>query len=438
MKHTTPISPEMLANFEKNFEAQPNLTVIANAISRTSLDDAAFVPAGAAKLRMDFSVTVPTTNASNQKQSGRCWMFSAMNMMRKRVIEKCNLEDLLLSGTYLAFYDKLEKCNNFFEAIIHYADQELDDRETSHLLTTPLPDGGQFDMVISLVRKYGVVPDWVMPETAHSTATAVYRPILERKLREDALELRELARAGKDTTPRRTEMLQEMYNALRILYGEPPKTFDFDYTDKDKQFHSYPGMTPKTFFEQFIGDNFDEYAVVISSPIHPMNRTFCQPYMGDVVEDDIFWLNLPQEQLEDLMIRQLQSGEPVPFSCDCRPDRDRAHGYWDPDTFQYGQVLGGMKLGMTTAQRLLTRDSTMNHCMLMCGVNLTEDGTPNRWKIENSWGDASGQKGFFVGSEAWFKTYVYQAFVRKSLLRPEQLELLKQEPIPMKLWDPFA
>ncbi len=438
MNKVTPIDSEMLARFEQGYEARPALQVMSNAISRTALPDAAFVPAAAAKLQMDFSVLVKTNNITNQKQSGRCWMFSTLNVLRQRVIEKCKLEDFSISPTYLAFYDKLEKANLFFENILHFADQELDDRETFTLMGNPLPDGGQWDMAISLIKKYGVVPSWVMPETVHSTGTAKYLPILTRKMREDALELRALVRAGKDPAARREEMLAEIYNALRILYGQPPKTFDFEYTDTDKVYHCDRGLTPKSFLEKYVGNDFDDYVVIISSPIHEINRTYCQPFMGDVVEDNMFWLNLSQEELEDLTIRQLQAGEGVMFSCDCHPDGDRANGYWDPDCFQYGEVLGGLTFHMTKAERLLTRDSTMNHCMMFCGVNLEENGTADRWKIENSWGDASGQKGYFIGSEKWFKANVYQVTVRKSLLSDAQRALLDQEPLPMKLWDPLA
>ncbi len=438
MNKVTPIDSEMLARFEQGYAARPELQVMSNAISRTALPDAAFVPAAAAKLQMDFSVLVQTSNITNQKQSGRCWMFSTLNVLRERVIRQCKLEDFSISPTYLAFYDKLEKANLFFENILHFAAQELDDRETFTLLGNPLPDGGQWDMAVSLIKKYGVVPSWVMPETVHSTGTAKYLPILNRKLREDALELRALVREGKDPSARREEMLAEVYNALRILYGQPPKTFDFEYTDTDKVYHCDRGLTPKQFLDKYVGSDFDDYAVIIASPIHAVNRTYCQPFMGDVVEDGMFWLNLSQEELEDLTIRQLQAGEGVMFSCDFHPDGDRANGYWDPDCFQYGEGLGGLTFGMTKSERLLTRDSTMNHCMMFCGVNLNENGTANRWKIENSWGEESGQKGYYIGSEKWFQANVYQVTVRKSLLSDAQRALLAQEPLPMKLWDPLA
>ncbi len=435
MEHVTPISSTLLASLEAGFDARPELAIMANAISRTSLDDAAFVPAGAAKLRMDFSITIPTTKITNQKQSGRCWMFAGMNLLRERVIKTCNLKDFALSGTYLAFYDKLEKCNNFLEAIVHYADQDLSDRETSKLMCAPIPDGGEWEMFVALVHKYGVVPEWVMPETVHSTGTAAYLPILGRKLREDGLELRALARAGKDVQPRKEEMLQEMYNALRILYGQPPKTFDFDYTDKDGNFHSYPNMTPFTFRDTFVHDDLDDYAVLVHTPFYPLGVTLSLPWRGNIVESDMHWLNVSREDLEAVTLRQLKDGEVVDFSCDCHPDRDRARGYWDPDTFQYGEVLGGMKFGMDYGERLATGESTMNHCMVFCGVNLTEDGTPNRWKIENSWGDASGQKGYFIGSEKWFHANVMQVMVRKKHLTEQQLQQLEQKAIALKFWD---
>ncbi|MCD7858042.1 MAG: C1 family peptidase [Clostridiales bacterium] len=438
MKDVSPITADLLGRLERGYDSDPQLNVFSNALSDTTLTSAAFVPSAAARLRMDFSVEVPTTGITNQKQSGRCWMFSAMNLVRERVVQRCNLEDFAISGAYLAFYDKLEKCNNFFESVLHYADLPLDARENVTLMRRCLTDGGQWDMAVSLMKKYGVVPSWVMPETVHSSGTAEWNDVLCHKLREDALELRRLHEVGQDTAARREEMLQELYNALCILYGRPPKTFDFVYTDKDKQYHCHPNMTPKTFFEAFVGDDLDEYVNIVCGPDHPYHRTYSQPFMGNVVEDDIVYLNVTMDELEALAIAQLKSGEGVPFACDCHPFRERAAGYWDQDSFQYGPVLGGLTFGMTAAERLQTRDSTMNHAMFLCGVNLTEDGAPDRWKIENSWGEANGQKGYYVCSEKWFRAYTMQVIVRKSLLTEAQRAMLPQPPIPTPYWDTLA
>ena len=434
----TTISPEALCSLEQKFDQNPVHTVAMNAVYTNGINACARNYPVDREITHDYSISLTQGKITNQKKSGRCWMFAALNTMRFAVMKKLDLDTFELSQNYTLFYDKLEKANYFLESILETLDEPTEGRLIAHLLSAPLNDGGQWDMAISLIKKYGVVPSWVMPETVHSTGTAKYLPILNRKLREDALELRAMAKEGKDTAARREEMLAEIYNALCILYGQPPRSFDFEYTDKDEHYHCDRNLTPHTFLEKYVGNDFDDYVVIISSPIHALNRTYCQPFMGDVVEENMFWLNLSQEELEDLTIRQLQAGEGVMFSCDCHPDGDRANGYCDPDCFQYGEVLGGLTFGMTKAERLLTRESTMNHCMMFCGVNLDENGKADRWKIENSWGDASGQKGYYIGSEKWFKANVYQITVRKSLLSDAQRALLDQEPLPMKLWDPLA
>ncbi len=433
-----PITSELLAQMEAAYDSDPRLNVLSNALSGTKLTEAAFIPANAAKLRMDFSIEVPTTGITNQKQSGRCWLFSALNLARERVVKKCDLKEFAISATYLAFYDKLEKGNNFFNAVLHYADQPIDSRENAAIFQNCCADGGQWDMAVGLMKKYGVVPEWVMPETAHSTGTSEWLDIIAEKLREDGLMLRRLYLAGEDVEESKNQMLQELYNALCILYGRPPRVFDFTYTDKKGVYHCENDLTPKVFYENYVGDDLEEYVGIITSPYHAFDRTYCQPFMGDIIENEFSWLNLSIEETEELTIRQLKSGEGVVFSCDSHAYKERSRGYWDPDSFQYGEVLGGFTLGMNKHDRLATLSSTMNHCMMFCGVNLTEDGTPNRWKIENSWGDVSGQKGYFVCSEKWFQGYVMQVIVRKSLLNERQRVLLEQEPIPMSFWDPLA
>ena len=432
------ITSEMLTEFESNFESRKDLQILSQALSETKMTDAAFYPARAAQLRMDFSITVPTTGITAQKQSGRCWMFSTMNMARERVIKKCNLAEFSLSGTYLAFYDKLEKANNFFEAVLHYANLPLDARENAYIFANSCADGGQWDMAVGLMKKYGCVPYWVQPETVHSTGTAEWRDILTEQLAEYGLELRSMHAQGKDCRQRRQEMLAQYYNTLCILYGKPVKEFDFEYTDKDKKYHCDRHLTPQEFYQKYVGDDLDEYACIISSPVHEYYKTYDQPFMGDIIEHEYKWLNVPMEEMEQMCISMLESGEGVMFSCDCHAYKNRGKGFWDRDTMRYGDVLGGLSLSMTKEQRMKTKISTMNHCMFLCGVNMGEDGKPDRWKIENSWGDQSGQKGYFICSEEWFKDYVMQAVVRKSFLTKEQLDAFTQDPISMTFWDPLA
>lgn len=432
------ITADMLAQFEENFSSRKDLQILANALTETTMTDAAYNPSRAAQLRMDFSITVPTTGITAQKQSGRCWMFATMNMARERVIQKLNLAEFALSGTYLAFYDKLEKANNFFEAVIHYADLPIDSRENEAIFANSCADGGQWDMAVGLMKKYGCVPSWVQPETVHSTGTAEWRDILKEQLAEYGLEIRAMIAEGKDYSARKQEMLAQYYNTLCILYGKPVKEFDFEYTDKDKNYHCDRHLTPKDFFEKYVGDDLDDYVCIISSPVHEYHKTYDQPFMGDIIEHEYKWLNVTMEEMEEMCIKQLKSGEGIMFSCDCHAYKQRAKGYWDRDTMRYGDVLGGLPLSMSKEQRMMTKISTMNHCMFFCGVNIGEDGQPDRWKIENSWGDQNGQKGYFICSEEWFKDYVMQIVVRRSFLTEEQKELFKQEPISMTFWDPLA
>ena len=432
------ISSQMLERYEKEYDARKDLQILSHALSDTKMSDAAYVAENGAKLPMDFSITVPTTGITWQKQSGRCWMFATMNLLRERVIQKCNLKDFSLSGTYLAFYDKLEKANNFFEAVIHYADLPVDSRENAYIFANACADGGQWDMAVGLIKKYGLVPSWIMPETVHSTGTAEWRDVMTEQLDEYGLELRQMLAEGKDVSERKQEMLSQVYRTLCILYGRPVKEFDFEYTDKDGVFHCDRHLTPKSFYEKYVGDDLDDYCCVISSPVHEYKRTYDQPYMGDIIEHEYKWLNVTIEELEDLCLAMLKDGEGVMFSCDCHGYKNRDKGYWDRDTMDYSSVMGGIPLSMTKAQRMLTMVSTMNHCMYFCGVNIGEDGHPDRWKIENSWGEVSGQKGYFVCSQSWFRDYVMQAIVRKSYLTEEQRACFEQEPISMTFWDPLA
>ncbi|MCQ2507560.1 MAG: C1 family peptidase [Dorea sp.] len=438
MKNVTSITPMMLEKFEENYAANQHLSVLSNLLSTQILPEAAFNQTEANKLRMDFAIEVPTTGITAQKQSGRCWMFATMNVARERVVQKCNMKEFALSGAYLAFYDKLEKGNNFFEAVLHYAADPIDSRENKILFTQAIADGGQWDMAVSLLEKYGCVPEWVMPETVHSTGTSNWKDVIDEKMRENALELRRMARAGKETEERRTEMLAEYYNMLCLLYGSPVKTFDFEYKDKDGVYHVERDLTPKKFYEEYVGADLQDYFGMLSAPHLDFGRLYSQPFMGDIVEDDILMANISMDELEALAIEQLKSGEVVFFSCDCHAFKERARGYWAKECFDYEGTLGGITFGMNKREKLITGTSTMNHCMVLCGVNFDKDGKPDRWKIENSWGDANGQKGYFICSESWFREYVYQIVVRKSFLNKDQKMILTQHPTPMVLWDPVA
>ena len=439
MKNARPITWEMIAAFKANYDADKSARVLTAAVSHNPLSKVALDPMAAAKMDNSFSIEVKTRGITAQKKSGRCWLFASMNVMREIVAEKCNLEKFELSGNWLGFWDKFEKINFFLESVLDCADLPVADRTLDWVLNG-INDGGQWDMMVSIIKKYGIVPASVMPETEQSCGTMELMRLLNTKLRKDAVELRALAAAGGDTAARKDEMLAELFKALCICFGRPVDQFDFEYTDKNGVYHVDRGLTPVSFYEKYIGLALEDYVSVIHAPTQdkPFGKTYTVKYLGNVVEGSVRHLNLPMEEVKELVIAQLKAGEPVWFGSDCSKFGNRDGGIWDPNCFIYGDVLGGMNLDMTKEERLDYRDSAMNHAMILCGVNLDADGKPNRWKIENSWGEDAGRKGYFVASDAWFDAFVYQAVVNRRFLTDAQRQALEAEPIELAPWDPMG
>ncbi len=439
MKSAKPITKEFIRQCAKEYEENRLCKAMTCALSKTELEHAAFDGEAARKMDMTFSIDLSSPDVTAQKASGRCWIFAAMNVLRKAVAKNCNMETMELSQNYIAFWDKFEKINYFLESVIDSADLEVGDRVLDWILQG-ISDGGQWDMVVSLIKKYGVVPKSAMPETCQSSSTRVMSRMLNMKLREDAVELRRLVAAGEDPQPRKEEMLKEMYNALCICFGKPAEVFDFEYRDKDKQYHCDRSMTPQSFYEKYVKTDLGEYVSIINAPTSdkPYKKTFTVKYLGNVVEGTVRHLNVDMDTFKKLVVSQLKDGETVWFGSDCSKYGDKNQGIWDPDTYRYGEVLGGMSFGITKEEGLDYRDSAMNHAMVIVGVNFDANDQPNRWKIENSWGDDVGRKGYFVMSDKWFEAYTYQAVVHKKYLSQELLEALKEEPIELKPWDPMG
>lgn len=443
MNRVTSIDARMLERFEQGYAARPELNVMSNAVSRTALPDAAFVPAAAAKLRMDFSVLVKTNNITNQKQSGRCWMFAALNTLRYQVMKKYNLKTFELSQAYLFFWDKLEKSNYFLESILDTLDEPANGRLVSYLLTAPVNDGGQWDMLCNLIEKYGVVPKTAYPESKASSGSREMDMTLTEKLREDACILRKLHKEGKDLDElraRKTRMLGEIYRLLCICLGEPPKTFTFEYRDKDNNFHREEGLTPKSFFEKYVGVDLSDYVSLINAPTEdkPYGRSYTVQYLGNVKEGSaVRYLNLPIEELKKAAIAQMKDGQPVWFGCDVGKHSERDSGIMDLDIRGLEDLLD-TRFTMTKAERLDYGQSLMTHAMVFQGVNLDENGKPNRWRVENSWGKEPGKDGYYLMTDRWFDEYMYQVVVNKKYLTAEQIAAYEAEPIALEPWDPMG
>lgn len=436
------ITKEMLEQFEEKC-GDLACQVAKNAVTENGLKASAKNGEAQRATRQSFSVKLKQGAVTNQKQSGRCWMFAALNTFRFRIIRKLNLENFELSQSYLFFYDKLEKANFFLESILDTLDEPTGGRLIAWLLSSPMNDGGQWDMLCGLVDKYGVVPKYAMPESKASSASGEMDSVLTVKLREDACRLRSAYTAGakrEELAARKEEMLGEIYRILCICLGEPPKSFDFEVEDKDGKYIRDCGLTPQAFFEKYVGLNLDDYISIINAPTadKPYHRSYSVKFLGSVKEGrPVRYLNLEIGELKKAAIAQMKDGSPVWFGCDVGKCSTRDGGVMDTNIYKLEELLG-VKFGMDKAERLDYGESLMTHAMVFQGVNLDEDGKPNRWRVENSWGEEPGEKGYYVMSDDWFDEYMYQIVVDKKYLPEELVAEYETEPIMLEPWDPMG
>ncbi|MCL1914261.1 MAG: C1 family peptidase [Eubacteriaceae bacterium] len=431
-------SAQLIDAFKKN---KTNMA-LRTAVSQSMLAESSFDISLAGNSTYNFDIDIPTSSPRNQKQTGRCWLFASLNMMRQKIESKLNVSKIELSESYLAFWDKFERVNYTLESIMDTAGLPLTDRIVAFLLKGGISDGGQWDMMAALVEKYGIVPASAMPETTIAGNTRLLNRLINSKIREYAIELRELASAGKveEANSRKEEMLGEVFNALCICYGVPPVSFDFAYTDKKKKYYVDRGVTPQGFFEKYVGINMQDYASIINSPTpdKPYYKRFTVRYIGNVVGTQISYINVPMDAFKEMVLAQLQDNDPVWFGCDSNHYSDDKTGIYSIEAFKFGDILGGIKFGMSKGERLDLLDSAMNHAMLLTGVAFSSDGSVEKWKIENSWGTDSGSKGFYLATGEWFDNFTYQAVVHKKYLNQQALEALGEDAFPLEPWDPMG
>lgn len=432
------IKKETLEKNLKEYSEDKTNDVLRHALVRHSISEISTTQDEIQDTDFNFSINIKTLPATNQKQSGRCWIFAATNVLREEIAKKANLDNFELSQSYIAFYDRLEKVNYLLEAVIELHDKDYDDRTLSYLLENGIGDGGQWDMFTNIVNKYGLCPKNVYPETSTSSGTRDTNSLINfniRKFASDAKKLNDLNKVRE----LKEEVLKKIYFLLVNTYGLPPKTFDFEYTDKDGNYHLEKGYTPKSFFEKYIGESINDYVSTINAPTKDkqFDKTYTIKYLGNVVNGKLVThLNLKMERMKELIIKQLSEGRIVWFGSDVGFYSDRVNGAWDDTKYDY---LSSCKLDykMDKGESLDYKASRMNHAMCITGVNLVE-GKPTKWKIENSWGDDIAKKGYFIMSDSWFDQFVYQAVVDKKYLSKEELEALKESPIELKPWDPMG
>lgn len=432
-----------LAKMNSAYLADEKARVVRNALTVNDLGTVSRVFTADQQNPNLFSIDIKTMPVTNQMKSGRCWLFSSMNLLREMIAKKYHIKGQFeLSQNYIAFYDKLEKINFFLESVLQEIDTPYSDETLRYLLQTAIGDGGQWDMMVSLVKKYGICPKSAMPETYQSSHTMNMTHLLNRRLRKFTADAKHLAKKGKkeDIKELKAQCLYECYGLLCDCFGVPPKSFTFEYVDQKDAYHAYRNVTPTQMYEKYLGVNLDDYVGIINGPTadKPFHKMYTVKYLGNVAgtANPVSFLNLPMDEFKGAILKQLKAGELVWFGCDCSKDADREKGLWDDSQYDYEHTFD-MDIEMSKAEMLDTRESAMNHAMVLTGVNLV-NGKPTRWKIENSWGDKVANNGFYICSDTWFDRYMFEAVVNKKYLTAEQRKCLSQKPKVLDPWDPFG
>lgn len=442
MKKMSVIESKVTKKFHDAFLNNKKQTVIQRSVIKNGISASAENQEAQINNVPVFSIDLATGKVSNQKQSGRCWMFAALNTFRHKMIDSFQLKDFELSQNYTFFWDKYEKSNYFYENIIATANQSLDSRKVAFLLATPQQDGGQWDMIVSIFQKYGVVPKTAMPESSNSSNSRDLNTYLNKKLRKDASILRELIASGKtmmEIQAVKEKMLEEIYRFLATSLGTPPTTFDFEYRDEQKNYHLDQGLTPQSFYDKYVGVDLNEYISVINAPTadKPYNKTYTVEMLGNVVGGkEVKYLNVDMDQFKKLAVAQLEQGESIWFGCDVGQSSTRTTGIMSLDAYEMNDLFD-IDFTTTKAERLDYGESLMTHAMVLTGVDVVE-GKSTKWKVENSWGEKVGNQGFFVMSDAWMDEYTYQIVIRKELLSQEMQKVWEETPTVLAPWDPMG
>ncbi|MBR4414566.1 MAG: C1 family peptidase [Aeriscardovia sp.] len=436
------ITAEELQEFEKSFESDRSNLIAKRAVSTNGIykaaEDMNAVDRNSNE-NFTFSIDVDSENVANQKRSGRCWIFAALNVLREHLQKEHKVApDFQLSQSYVYFYDKLEKCNYFYDNMVELADRPLSDALVWHRMDQPQQDGGDWCLVCALIDKYGVVPQDQMNETNCSISSNELNMILNRKLRKDALEIRSLVNEGKadQLEEVRSRMLNEDYRILAIALGVPPSEINFEFKDTSdaKELHQYGPMTPVDFYKQFIGLDLNDFVLLQDIPNVDYNKLYSIEMSGNMVGGrPNLYLNTPAKDMKDAVIQQLKDGYGVWFSCDVMQQFDRQKGVEDLDLYGFNDLFN-IDFSMSKKDMYNTKESLPTHGMVIAGVDLRDD-KPVRWKIENSWGDELGDKGYMIMSDAWFDEYTYGVAVNKKYLTEEQRQAFETEPTMLPFWD---
>ena len=439
------ITLDRINELSKKFSEDNHVKVIRNAMIKTDSNELSMNWDTYRKIDHSFSnVITGEMPATNQKSSGRCWGFAGLNLFRVYLGRRHNLKNFEFSQSYFMFWDKLEKANYFLESIIETASEKSNSRIVSHLLSYPLEDGGQWDMWVNLINKYGVLPQSEMSESFSTSQSSQMNKMISNKLREYASELRQSFKKGESLEKIRemkNKMIDEVFKMLSMHIGTPPQKFDWQVRNKDKKFLRFKNLTPQSFFNEHVGLKLDDYVCLINCPMDDKeyNKVYTVEHLGNVVEGrKIRYLNVTSKEMKDASIKSIKEDNPVWFGCDVGKYFHRNLGVMDTNLFDYNSFYGS-EFKMDKSQRLEYGQSMMTHAMLFTGVDLDENGHPLKWRVENSWGKKGGNKGYHIMTDDWFDEYNYEVVVHKDFISKELNEIFdNQEAIPLKPWDPMG
>lgn len=387
-----------------------------------------------------FKYRVDVKGITDQKKSGRCWMFTSMNVLRPGIMKKYNIDNFDFSHNYLYFYDMLEKSNLFLENIIKTAGMEMDAREVVFYFSNPVNDGGVWNLYFNLASKYGVVPAEVMPESEHSNNTSQMGSLLNESLRRSGMELRHLAEKGaseQDLRQHKMEALQDVYRILALCLGEPPATFTWRYKDKEGNIRELKDYTPLRFYTEITPEGYtpDNYIMIMNDPTRPYYKVYeIENYRNSYEGMNWVYLNLPNQDIKKAALASIKNNEAMYASCDVGKQFDSKKGISDPGLYDYSSLLG-VNLHMDKKDRILSRQSGSSHAMTLVGCDVDEKENPVKWEFENSWGAQAGHNGYITFSDEWFSEYMFRLVIRKEYLSSKAVKALQEKPVSLPMWD---
>jgi bleomycin hydrolase len=433
------LSSDVIAKIRASFHMDASTRAMYNAITNNDINKLALNRDIVRENNDIFSHKIKAIGITNQKSSGRCWLFAGLNILRPKVIEKYKLSKFEFSQNYLSFWDKMEKANSFLEFIIELRDRDLMDRELDVILRRPFGDGGYWKYVVALIDKYGAVPKEIMPETHSSENSGAMNRVISRKLRYGAVELRKMSAAGKTVDEMRAakeKILDDIYRMLVMNLGEPPTEFEWRYENRDSVISDKKTYTPQIFYKEFVGVDLNDFANLLNDPSKEYGKHYQLKLSRNIFDgNDVDYANVEIDRLEEMAKKSVLDDEPVWFGNDVGKDQSRDLGIMAMDLYDYGSIYQ-TDMSLTKAEQLLYRESAPNHAMVLVGVDIKND-KPVKWLVENSWGDKKGDKGYWTMYNSWFDNHVYNVIVNKKYVPKEILDIFEQPAVVLPPWDPM-